>query len=48
MDDKETTVGFLSVTYTSFLAAGMIGFNVMNGSGIAGALIWNDNVSNAF
>jgi ABC-2 type transport system permease protein len=31
-----------SVTYTSFLTAGMIGFNAMNGSSVAGNIVWND------
>ncbi|MGH9975464.1 MAG: ABC transporter permease, partial [Nitrososphaeraceae archaeon] len=38
--DQGITIGALSVTYVSFLTAGMIGFNVMNGSTIAGAIIW--------
>jgi acyl-coenzyme A synthetase/AMP-(fatty) acid ligase len=30
--DQATNQGSLSVTFTSFVTAGMIGFNVMNGS----------------
>ena len=44
--DQATNQGSLSVTYTSFLTAGMIGFNVMNGSSIvARAIVWNDKRS---
>jgi ABC-2 type transport system permease protein len=42
MGDQVIKQGSLSVTYTSFLTAGMIGFNVMNGSIVAGAIVWND------
>jgi ABC-2 type transport system permease protein len=41
-------LGSMSVTYTSFLTAGMIGFNVMNGSTVAGAIIWNDKRNGMF
>src|SRR5919205_4665922 len=41
-------LGALSITYTSFLTAGMIGFNVMNGSTIAGSIIWNDKRNGMF
>src|SRR5215207_6408469 len=37
-----------SVTYTSFLTAGMIGFNAMNGSSVAGNIIWNDKRNGMF
>ena len=43
--DQATNQGSLSVTYTSFLTAGMIGFNVMNGSIVARAIVWNDKRS---
>ena len=46
--DQGITVGSLSITYVSFLTAGMIGFNVMNGSTIAGAIIWNDKRNGMF
>ena len=36
------------VTYPSYLTAGMIGFNVMNGSTIAGSIIWNDKRNGMF
>src|SRR6187399_1714829 len=42
MGNQDIKIGALSVTYTSFLTAGMIGFNVMNGSTVAGSIIWND------
>jgi hypothetical protein len=37
--DRGIVAGSLSITYTSFIAAGMIGFNVMNASGIADSII---------
>ena len=43
--DQATNQGSLSVTYTSFLTAGMIGFNAMNGSIVARAIVWNDKRS---
>jgi ABC-2 type transport system permease protein len=46
--DRGIVVGSLSITYTSFIAAGMIGFNVMNASGIAGSIIWNDRRNGMF
>ena len=46
--DQGITIGSLTVTYVSFLTAGMIGFNVMNGSTIAGAIIWNDKRNGMF
>jgi ABC-2 type transport system permease protein len=35
-------IGSASVAYPAYLAAGMIGFNMMNSSTIAGSIIWND------
>ncbi|MGH9925231.1 MAG: ABC transporter permease, partial [Nitrososphaeraceae archaeon] len=46
--DQGIAIGSLTVTYVSFLTAGMIGFNVMNGSTIAGAIIWNDKRNGMF
>ncbi|HEY3524922.1 MAG TPA: ABC transporter, partial [Nitrososphaeraceae archaeon] len=46
--DGGIDLGSMSVTYTSFLTAGMIGFNVMNGSTVAGAIIWNDKRNGMF
>lgn len=36
------TIGEASVPYPAYLAAGMIGFNMMNSSSAAGSIIWND------
>ena len=41
-------LGALSISYVSFLTAGMIGFNVMNGSTVAGAIMWNDKRNGMF
>jgi ABC-2 type transport system permease protein len=48
MGNQDIKIGALSVTYTSFLTAGMIGFNVMNGSSVAGSIIWNDKRNGMF
>jgi ABC-2 type transport system permease protein len=48
MGNQDIKMGALSVTYTSFLTAGMIGFNVMNGSSVAGSIIWNDKRNGMF
>ncbi len=37
-----------TVPYPAFLAAGMIGFNMMNSSTIAGSIIWNDRRNGMF
>ena len=41
-------VGAASVAYPAYLAAGMIGFNVMNSSTISGSIIWNDKRNGMF
>src|ERR671938_1569199 len=41
-------VGHALVTYPAYLAAGMIGFNVMNSSTVAGSIIWNDKRNGMF
>jgi ABC-2 type transport system permease protein len=41
-------VGGANITYPAFLAAGMIGFNVMNSSTISGSIIWNDKRNGMF
>jgi ABC-2 type transport system permease protein len=41
-------IGDKSVPYPAYLAAGMIGFNVMNSSTIAGSIIWNDRRNGMF
>jgi ABC-2 type transport system permease protein len=40
--------GDIAVSYPSFLAVGMIGFNVMNSSTVAGSIIWNDKRNGMF
>lgn len=42
------SVGAVSVAYPAYLAAGMIGFNVMNSSTISGSIIWNDKRNGMF
>ena len=46
--DQSIKIDALSVTYTSFLTAGMIGFNAMNGSSVAGSIVWNDKRNGMF
>jgi ABC-2 type transport system permease protein len=41
-------VGETLVTYPAYLSAGMIGFNVMNSSTVAGSIIWNDRRNGMF
>ena len=41
-------LGEILVSYPSFLAVGMIGFNVMNSSTVAGGIIWNDKRNGMF
>ncbi len=40
--------GDIIVTYPAYLTAGMIGFNVMNSSTVAGSIIWNDKRNGMF
>ena len=41
--NRKINIGSVSVTYTSFLTSGVIGFNAMNGSSaVAGGIVWND------
>lgn len=42
------TVGAATIAYPAYLAAGMIGFNVMNSSTISGSIIWNDKRNGMF
>jgi ABC-2 type transport system permease protein len=42
LGDQAINRGSSPVTYTSFLTSSIIGFNVINGSIIAGAIVWND------
>ena len=48
MGNQGLNLGSLSISYVSFLTAGMIGFNVMNGSTVAGAIMWNDKRNGMF
>ncbi|HXG06668.1 MAG TPA: ABC transporter, partial [Nitrososphaera sp.] len=41
-------IGSAMVTYPAFLTAGMIGFNMMNSSTIAGSIVWNDRRNGMF
>ncbi len=41
-------MGDIFVSYPSYLAVGMIGFNVMNSSTVAGSIIWNDKRNGMF
>lgn len=41
-------IGSSAVPYPAYLAAGMIGFNMMNSSTIAGSMIWNDKRNGMF
>jgi ABC-2 type transport system permease protein len=41
-------VGAISISYVAFLTTGMMGFNVMQGSQIAGTIFWNDRKNGMF
>jgi ABC-2 type transport system permease protein len=41
-------IGSITVDYPAFIASGMIGFNVMNSSLIAGTMIWTDRRNGMF
>jgi ABC-2 type transport system permease protein len=41
-------VGALFISYVAFLTTGMMGFNVMQGSQIAGTIFWNDRKNGMF
>jgi ABC-2 type transport system permease protein len=41
-------IGDATVAYPAYLAAGMIGFNMMNSSTVAGSIIWNDKKNGMF
>ena len=43
--EESVKVGNLPVSYPVFLATGMIGFNVMNVSTVAGSITWRDKRS---
>jgi ABC-2 type transport system permease protein len=42
INENEIVIGGKTISYNVFLAVGMIGFNVMNSSTVAGSIIWND------
>src|SRR5919205_3920380 len=46
--DQGVPIGDTTVLYPAYLAAGMIGFNMMNSSTIAGSIIWNDKRNGMF
>ena len=48
IEEHGVRVGDAMVTYPAYLAVGMIGFNVMNSSTVAGSIIWNDKRNGMF
>jgi len=48
LGEKGLQIGNSSVPYPAYLAAGMIGFNMMNSSTVAGSIIWNDKRNGMF
>jgi ABC-2 type transport system permease protein len=48
IEEHGIRVGDAMVTYPAYLAVGMIGFNVMNSSTVAGSIIWNDKRNGMF
>jgi ABC-2 type transport system permease protein len=46
--EEGVPVGATLVAYPAYLAAGMIGFNMMNSSTTAGSIIWNDKRNGMF
>jgi ABC-2 type transport system permease protein len=48
LGEQSLRFGNAYITYPSYLAAGMIGFNVMNSSTVAGSIIWNDKRNGMF
>jgi ABC-2 type transport system permease protein len=42
------SIGDSSISYVAFLTTGMMGFNVMQGSQIAGTIFWNDRKNGMF
>jgi len=45
---ESVQIGNISIDYPAFIASGMIGFNVMNSSLIAGTMIWTDRRNGMF
>jgi ABC-2 type transport system permease protein len=48
IENQGIRLGDMFVSYPSYLAVGMIGFNVMNSSTVAGSIIWNDRRNGMF
>ncbi|MEW6605289.1 MAG: ABC transporter permease [Thermoproteota archaeon] len=48
IEGRGIPLGSAEITYPAFLAAGMIGFNMMNSSTIAGSIVWNDRRNGMF
>ena len=48
MGDKGIRFGEGIISYPAYLSAGMIGFNVMNSSTVAGSILWNDKRNGMF
>lgn len=46
--DQGINIGASSISYVAFLTTGMMGFNVMQGSQIAGTIFWNDRKNGMF
>ncbi|MGH9922623.1 MAG: ABC transporter permease, partial [Nitrososphaerales archaeon] len=45
---SSVSLGEVNIDYPAFIASGMIGFNVMNSSLIAGTMIWTDRRNGMF
>jgi ABC-2 type transport system permease protein len=48
LGEEPVRFGNSQIAYPAYLAAGMIGFNVMNSSTVAGSIIWNDKRNGMF
>src|ERR687891_2995334 len=48
LGEEPVRFGNAQIAYPAYLAAGMIGFNVMNSSTVAGSIIWNDKRNGMF
>jgi ABC-2 type transport system permease protein len=46
--DQGINIGASAISYVAFLTTGMMGFNVMQGSQIAGTIFWNDRKNGMF
>ena len=45
---NDIIIGNSVTSYTTYLALGMIGFNIMNSSTVSGSIIWNDRRNGMF